>query len=845
MKLDPIDFSAFFHGIHGYSPFPWQQNLVNRLAKSNEWPDVLDLPTGTGKTAVLDIAVFHLALRADTPKSAALRIALIVDRRLVVDSTFDRAKKIENALTNPSQSSKKGISIVEEVSRRLKRFAYDENYPLVAQRLRGGAPLENDWARTPIQPTILCSTVDQVGSRLLFRGYGVTNRMKPVHAGLIGENSLILLDEVHLSEPFRQTLTAVQEIGKAKIKVVSFSATPSIQSESPFKLTQADRTHPVLKRRLEITKPAQIYKPCEDNKRFVRFLAQSAIDIADRLRQAGGVPAPVVAVIVNRVHLAREVFKELKECEAKTETLLMIGRSRSAVRDQIVRKKLAPFLTGATGRSNASPLFIVATQCLEVGVDVDLDGLVSQVASLDALRQRFGRLNRDGRKIHAEGAIMTLKEDVAKNAEDPIYGDRIRSTWQTLVDIAKDDIVDFGIESLETLLCRENVSLPDLVAPQTEAPVLMPAYLDLWSQTCPIPNVDPEVGLFLHGMEPVSSDVSLVWRSDLSKKDMSEERTSSLKKLIQLVPPRTAEMILIPLQVARKWLTGQQADPTLSPTVADVPAKAAGGGNSDITIGEQRQAFRWAGCDDQRTELVSPENLRPGDVLIVPSEYGGCDNFGWAPECNCPVEDVADVAAKPFRGKRHTVRIARDVVRSSSQWQRLLAVLADSAGTVEPDLIERLLDALPTDVQMKSISEEDSDDPPVRSTREPIEALRRAKGQLQIYYPYAKGSSSEGGAVIVAEKGLKEELINIATTPVTEDDQFSNTASVRISIDDHTKNVACWVENFIKNLDLSKDIAQDLLLITRNMKLHLCEDKAASTLARLFARTPLKIKRPT
>ncbi len=811
MKLDPVDFAAFFDGIHGYSPFPWQQNLVNRLAKNDEWPDVLDLPTGTGKTAVLDIAVFHLALRAEALKSAAVRIALVVDRRLVVDSAFDRARKIADTLANPSQASKEGISIVEEVSRRLKRFAYDENYPLVAQRLRGGAPLENDWARTPTQPTILCSTVDQIGSRLLFRGYGVSNRMKPVHAGLIGENSLILLDEVHLSEPFRQTLTAIQEIEKIGTKVVSLSATPSIQSKSPFGLTQIDRTHSVLKRRLEITKPVRIYKPCEDNKRFAKFSAEAATDIADRLRKDGGVSAPAVAVIVNRVHLAREIFKELSECEKEAEILLMIGRSRSAVRDKIVRDKLVPFLTGAKDRSNASPLFIVATQCLEVGVDVDLDGLVSQVASLDALRQRFGRLNRNGREVYAEGAIVTLKEDVAKNAEDPIYGDRIRSTWQTLVDIAKNDVVDFGIESLEALLCRESVNLSDLMAPQTQAPVLMPAYLDLWSQTCPIPNVDPEVGLFLHGMEHASSDVSLVWRSDLSKKDMSEENTATLKKLIQLVPPRTAEMISIPLLVVQKWLTGEQTSPTLSPTVADVPAKVADKGNPDITAGEQRQGFRWAGRDDQRTSLVSPSDLRPGDVLLVPSEYGGCDNFGWAPEHNSPVEDVADVAAEPFRNKRHAVRITPDVVHGSAQWQRLSAVLADNSGTAEPNLIEQLLDALPTEAQIKSTLEESSDDLHVRLVREPIEALRRAKGQLQIYYPYAK-SSSEGGAVIVAEKGLKEEIINIASTPVTEDDQYSNTASVRISIDDHAEDVVCWVENFVKNLDLSQDITEDLLL---------------------------------
>ena len=163
-----------------------------------------------------------------------------ISRCLVVDDADRRAQRIAAALCDPSRCPEAGRGVVAEVARRLQRLAGSDQAPLVVERLRGGVPLEHDWARTPTQPTILCSTVDQVGSRLLFRGYGVSNRMQPVHAGLLGEDSLILLDEAHLSEPFLQTLQAVHEIGGANVTPVVLTATPGACYERPFQLGLAD-----------------------------------------------------------------------------------------------------------------------------------------------------------------------------------------------------------------------------------------------------------------------------------------------------------------------------------------------------------------------------------------------------------------------------------------------------------------------------------------------------------------------------------------------------------------------------------------------------------------------------
>lgn len=100
--LVPVDFPAVFEAIHGYRPFPWQSRLVEALASdpAGAWPAVLALPTGSGKTAALDGALFQLALQAEAgaARTAPLRIAFVVDRRVIVDEAFERAERIAAAL---------------------------------------------------------------------------------------------------------------------------------------------------------------------------------------------------------------------------------------------------------------------------------------------------------------------------------------------------------------------------------------------------------------------------------------------------------------------------------------------------------------------------------------------------------------------------------------------------------------------------------------------------------------------------------------------------------------------------------------------------------------------------
>jgi CRISPR-associated helicase Cas3, subtype Dpsyc len=787
-------FSDFFKEVHGVSPFPWQQRLLEVLVDKGAWPALLDLPTSSGKTATIDIALFHLALQADAgpERKAPVRIAFIVDRRLVVDDAFLRACKLEKALRSPKEGS-----ITAKVARRLRSLSLD-GPPLIVRRLRGGIPREDDWARTPSQPTILCSTVDQVGSRLLFRGYGVTDSMKPVQAGLLGSDCLLLLDEAHLAQPFRQTIEWLQKHRRKRNRVGVYAApfgfalltaTPGADEERAFHLQIEDHEHPVLGKRLESSKPAQLVTVSTQKERQHFFIEAVKGALQGGLRGVG--------VIVNRVSRARALFeslcKDLKEGDADVH--LLIGPARSIERDGLT-SVLAPLRTGVEDERAAleRPLVIVATQTIEAGVDIDLDALFTELAPIDALRQRFGRLNRNGRTVETLAAIVALLEESRVRGEDPIYGRSLGHTWQALSDASTTEgkgkssrrVVDFGIKGFAAAMPEKALS------PRPDAPVLMPAYLDLWSHTAPTPAADPDIALFLHGSSRQPDSVTVIWRADVNP----EWKDQDVQRLLTLVPPRSGEVIALPVWAVRRWLSCRAENMAME-ELADIPGCVNDPKREDTDI---RQVFRWKGLSEQ-SQWIEPETIRPGDTIIVPASYGGVDQYGWFPQSGAPVRDVADEAAAAYRGRRYAVRIAPGLVGDTFVQSALSKALAEHREDDWEILRDRLLSlGLPDSIkdQIACLGK-------VRS--------RRGKPALELFFDlYGFNERGEPrGLVIHAPVGLKnepasqEEYLN-----TTEDDASGSLVGFHQSLSQHSREVESKAEAFARAAGLPEDRVVDL-----------------------------------
>lgn len=816
MTLVASDFSSFFEEIYGYGPFPWQSRLLGQLAEKSEWPSVLDLPTGAGKTAVIDIAIFHLALEADLEemRRAPLRVAFVVDRRLVVDDAYGRAKQLAMALEAPPGPT------VANVAERLKRFSGD-GPPVIARRLRGGIPREDDWARTPVQPTVLCSTVDQIGSRLLFRGYGVSDSMKPVHAGLIGADCLIFLDEAHLAEPFRQTLKWVDVYkGKDWREVSGFSpwgvtflsATPATHQVNRFTLDDKDRCHSILKARLGASKPTRLITlenateksnnasgSTEDKTSFNADLTYRAKAIAELVEGAlqhlsvgeHGVPVPVIGVVVNRVARARTVFQKLLETLG-TETvdiLLLIGPTRATDRDDI-----ASLLTSIrTGKMRAieKPLILVATQCMEAGVDIDLDALITEAAPLDSLRQRFGRLNRAGRDIVPYAAIIAAAHEISAVFDDPVYGRAIKPTWDRLMQSAVNDgnhswVVEFGIDAFSVPIDAE------VLSPKVDAPVLLPAHVDLLTHTSPVPAADPEVALYLHGPSRQPDSINVIWRADI---EPSTDAPEDVRRLLMLVPPRSSEAVELPLWAVLRWLSDRNKG---LEQLSDVAGVAPEEDKFRCLESESRRVFRWRG-NDERSCWIQPRELHPGDCVIVPARFGGVDQFGWNPNWKERAEDVGFKAAMPFSGRRLIVRIAPGLLGESVTGEMLAAALAGAESRHWRDLRAVLMGLDLPELILQGLQY--------------LDHARRGRVlvELDLY-----GTDKEGrprGVIFVAPLGInggREEEEGYSHS--TEDDLAGSIALLPLSLEQHSLDVEKKAETFARAAGLSRRQVNDLKL---------------------------------
>jgi CRISPR-associated endonuclease/helicase Cas3 len=725
--------------------------LAERLA-DGKWPKALDLPTAAGKTACIDVAIYALAAQAEKPvgeRTAPRRMWFVVDRRIVVDEAFERARKIAEKLREAKEGPLKAIAD------RLLAISGTER-PLAVARLRGGVLRDDGWARLPSQPAVITSTVDQLGSRLLFRGYGHGARPAPIFAGLAAHDSLILLDEAHLSVPFLQTLNAVERYRGEKwaeqpiqtpFAFAMLSATPPADISPADIFPGAEREaaldHPELKKRMTAAKPAELVAVPARRSTGTDPLVEEAAARAEDFALEQGLQR--VGVVVNRVKTASEIAAALCEALAdRAHVVLLTGRLRPLERDELVGQ-WQPLLRANDPAAPDKPVILVATQCIEVGADFSFDALVTEAASLDALRQRFGRLNRMGAAASAPAAILIRADEAEEGIDDPVYGPAMSNCWRRLNELATSQtdnedapkVIDFGVEALDKRL--EFVDdLQPYLAPVQDAPLLLPSHLDLLCQTEPLPHVEPDVHLYLHGTGRGAPEVRVVWRADLDPVD-----TGSWAETIALCPPNSLEALSVPLYRLRRWLSDSRS----SLDTADV--EGARTDEEEIEPrGRGKPALVWRGRERELSRVIpDPDAIRPGDMVVLPATYG-IEGLGQPASGSGLGKARIDLWERGHKacGKPPALRLNRDVLQPWLVCASLkeLVALVHSDDWTEDDL-QSAIDAVLDDAA--SLQNEATSAPQwlkdlLRETRHGRREQHPAGG-IVLIAPAAKGDSSQ------------------------------------------------------------------------------------------------------
>lgn len=414
---DGIDQGALFAALTAendaarHKPFRWQMRLLSRFVDGDP-PAAVDVPTGLGKTSVMALWLLALAAGADLPR----RLVYVVDRRAVVDQATRFAERLRRNLPATTLAGDLGLG--------------DQLLPI--STLRGGFADNRDWLEDPSRPAIVVGTVDMVGSRLLFAGYGVSRRMRPYHAGFLGADTLVVLDEAHLCPPFEALLRDVAERrdsvfgptgrgapAKAEpppFRLLSLSATgrelPAAVAPAAgdpiFRLQDEDHDEAVVRERLTARKRLALI-PIGDPKSLPDELAQRAAELGD---------APPARVLVycdslrvalqvrNGIEQAIEARAEAKPGSARGACELLVGERRAYEQEALERWLERHGFLGGAQSAPPAPAFLVATSAGEVGVDLDADHLVCDLVAYERMVQRLGRVNRRG------GATRNARIDV-------------------------------------------------------------------------------------------------------------------------------------------------------------------------------------------------------------------------------------------------------------------------------------------------------------------------------------------------------------------------------------------------------------------------------------------------
>ncbi len=624
--MTPEQFRIVFKQLTDNRPFPWQEALYEQFIsdRPDNIPASCNIPTGLGKTSV--IAIWLIAL-LNHPAKMPRRLVYVVNRRTVVDQTTTEVEKLRENLPK-LKSSLNALAI---------------------STLRGQFADNREWSADPSRPAVICGTVDMIGSRLLFSGYGIGRNSKPHHAGLLGQDVLLVHDEAHLEPAFQELLLSIEKqqselertaLPWRKLRVMELSATSRSGGEV-FELTEAEKTPPnplpdspsdpihFAWLRLSAKKGIKLI-PVTRN-----LVAATIGSIAlDRWKSSG----KAILIFVRSIDDVKAVRAELTkkmigvpddQVQILTGTKRGLERNRLATDDAV----FARFLHSPIATPKSGTVYLISTSAGEVGVDLSADHLVCDLTPLDSFMQRLGRVNRRGFGAAEVDVIYESNPD-PKPRSPKFEAARLKTRDVLATRLVKADWIEDRLDG--SPLALRGLNLSDLERDEafTPKPRIVPAteiVFDSWSLTTikhefpGRPHVEP----YLHGIadwDPPQTQVA--WREEvgvITAGLLGEYEPSDLLEYYPLKP--------------HEWLTDRSD--RVSKELADIADRNNGqfadtpvwlvdgtGAVNVVRLGEL--------ADKQRKGQIE------GRTVLLPPMVGGLTGDGMLDGKSPSANDVAD-----------------------------------------------------------------------------------------------------------------------------------------------------------------------------------------------------------
>ncbi|MBA2591818.1 MAG: type I-U CRISPR-associated protein Csx17 [Pseudomonadota bacterium] len=594
-----MSFHEFFRKATGQQPYPYQQRLA-----VEDWPDLVDVPTGLGKTAAVTLAwAWKRGLRiggnreSEPAPGTPRRLVWCLPMRVLVEQTAECVRTWLSRLGSLDEPGRRRVSV---------------------HLLMGGEDDLKSWAEWPEEEMVLIGTQDMLLSRALLRGYGMSRYQWPVHFAWLHNDAMWVFDEVQLMGPGLVTSAQLdafrRDLGLSSnsrslwvsatlkpewLKTVDFD--PAALNP-PLQLSEEEKKVPAVRERVEAVKALSRCDVTlfsaksgksekaeesekgsklsnDDLKTYYRTLTDWVL--------ANHQPGTTTLVILNTVERAQGLFTEVesrfatpqargREKVVTPEPSVPPGPERLLIHSRFRAEDRRAHEARMHSRPPTEGRILIATQAIEAGVDLSARVLFTELAPWASLVQRFGRCNRYGEFNETKDAQIA---------------------W---IDVA--DVKPYAAEELDAarqVLANRSSAAPADLPPITADAPLHPVlrrkdFFDLFNTDPDLSGFDVDIAPYVRDAD--DADVLLFWRGPdgefqgepaASRDELCRAGLGAARKLLDRL--ETGDVFVWDT-LARRWATPKPRDLRLRPGMTLMLNAGVGGYTPQLGLAPESKA---------------------------------------------------------------------------------------------------------------------------------------------------------------------------------------------------------------------------------------------------------------